>query len=137
MSAEQAKLVLVYDQECPVCSSYVRMLRIRKDVGQLQLINARENSLIMDEITKAGLNMDQGMVLMMNNRHYFGADAIHMLAMISTRNGWFNRLNYYIFASPTLSKNIYPFARSGRNLLLKFLGRSMIDNLQQFDDKRF
>jgi predicted DCC family thiol-disulfide oxidoreductase YuxK len=137
MSAEQPKLVLVYDRECPVCSAYVRMVRIRRDIGQLELVNARESSSIMDEVTNAGLNIDQGMVLMMKDRLYFGADAIHMLAMISTRNGWFNRLNHLIFASRTLSKIYYPIARGGRNLLLKLLGRTMIDNLDHFDDKRF
>ena len=137
MSVGLSRLVLVYDRECPVCSAYVRMARIRRDIGQLELVNARESSSIMDEITKAGLNIDQGMVLMMDERMYFGADAIHMLALISTRKGWFNRLNHLIFASPRLSKILYPIARSGRNLLLKLLGRDKIDNLEQFDDKRF
>lgn len=120
-----------------MCSAYVRMLRIQKDIGVLKLINARDDSSYMDEITVAGLNIDQGMVLMMDKQLYFGADAIHMLAIISTRNSWLNRLNYHLFASSTLSKILYPVARSGRNLLLKILRRSKIDNLEQFDDKHF
>lgn len=135
--AEQTRLVLVYDQECPVCSAYVRMVRIRKDIGSLELVNGRERSSVMDEITGAGLDIDQGMVLKMHDRFYFGADAVHMLALISTRYGWFNRLNHRIFGSPTLSKTLYPIARAGRNLLLKLLRRTRIDNLDQFDDKRF
>lgn len=137
MPEKQSGVVLVYDRECPVCSAYVRMMRIRNDIGRLELVNARESSPIMDEITAAGLNIDQGMVLKMNNRLYFGADAIHMLSLISTRFGWFNRLNHGIFGSPTLSKMLYPVARGGRNLLLKLLGRTRIDNLDQFDDKHF
>ena len=51
MPEEPSGLVLVYDRECPICSAYVRMMRIRKDIGRLELVNARESSPIMDEIT--------------------------------------------------------------------------------------
>ncbi len=123
-------LLLVYDEECPVCSAYCRMLRIRKDVGTLHLVNARESSEIMSEITAAGLDIDQGMVLKVGERLYYGADAIHMLTLMSTRYGGFNRISRALFGTRTGSAIIYPIARFGRNLLLKLLGRTPIRNLE-------
>ena len=33
---------LVYDGDCPFCSRYVQLLRIREAVGPLRLVNARD-----------------------------------------------------------------------------------------------
>jgi len=130
-------VVLVYDRECPVCRNYCRALRIRQSIGTLQIVNAREPGDLMDEITAAGLDIDAGMVLKLGGRLYHGADAIHALALISTRTGLFNRLNYRIFSSPRLSRLLYPVLRSLRNLLLRLLGRRRINNLGLAGNDRY
>ena len=126
----EQELVLVYDQECPFCAAYVRMVRIRESVGNLVLLDAREGGEIVDEITQHGLDIDQGMVLKMSDQLYYGADAIHALSLISSRSGLFNRFNYWVFRSLWLSSLLYPILRFGRNLVLKILGRSKINNLR-------
>jgi predicted DCC family thiol-disulfide oxidoreductase YuxK len=87
-------VILVYDKQCPLCDNYCKLIRIRESVGELVLIDARTNSNIMEEITQANLDIDQGMVLKFDDNLYYGADAIHVLAMISSPSGIFNRLNY-------------------------------------------
>ena len=127
MSREE--ILLVYDKECPACNNYCQFVRIRDDVGDLKIVDARENSEVRDEITEMGLDIDQGMVLKMSGQIYYGSDAIHVLALISSRSGIFNRANYWIFKSKTLSLWLYPVLRTCRNLLLKILGKSKINNL--------
>ena len=127
MSGKQ--VLLVFDRECPVCRNYCQAVRIRKSVGDLQIVNAREQSDIMHEITARGLDIDQGMVLKLEDKFYYGPDAIHALALLSTRSGILNRLNYWMFRSAWLSRTFYPLLRSLRNLLLKLLGRRRINNL--------
>ena len=129
VNSKQAPIWLVYDKECPVCDDYCRRVRITKSVGELRLIDAREASDIMDEITAAGMDIDQGMVLKVNDVLYYGADAIHALALLSSRSGFFNRLNYYLLRSQRLAQMLYPVMRSLRNLLLKMLGKTKINNL--------
>lgn len=130
------EILLVYDKECPVCDSYCRLVRIRKDVGSLQIINAREKSEVRDAITELGLDIDQGMVLKMGGEIYYGSDAIHALALISSRSGLFNRINYWIFKSKVLSAILYPILRACRNLLLKIIRKTKINNLNiQGNDK--
>lgn len=131
------KIVLVYDKECPLCHAYCRLTRIRESVGNLVLQDAREQSAVMDEITVLGWDIDQGMVLKVEDELYYGSDAINALAMMSSRSGIFNRLSYWTFKSKKVSRFLYPVMKSGRNLLLKILGRSKINNLDIENNTNF
>ncbi|MBI3527386.1 MAG: DUF393 domain-containing protein [Betaproteobacteria bacterium] len=131
------EILLVYDKECPLCDAYCRMVRIRESVGTLRLVNARDASAVMNEITSQGLDIDQGMVLKVEDVLYYGSDAIHALSLMSSPSGVFNRVNYWIFRSKRLSGILYPVLRSFRNLLLKTLRKTKINNLQLRDNDRF
>jgi predicted DCC family thiol-disulfide oxidoreductase YuxK len=134
---EVSDLYLVYDKQCPACSYYCNMVRIRESVGNLILVDAREPSSHMDDITAAGLDIDQGMVLIVGDRMYYGSDAIHALAIMGTRSGFFNRFSYWCFKSRPVSRVLYPVLRAGRNLLLKMLGRTKVNNLNADNNDRF
>lgn len=135
--ASQADILLVYDQQCPLCDNYCQLVRIRESAGKLVLVDARENSAVMQEITAAGLDIDQGMVLKMSGRIYYGSDAMHALSLLSTRSGIFNRINFQVFRSGWLSRALYPIFRSFRNLLLKARGVTKINNLDLPGNDRF
>ena len=137
LETSDRELLLVYDAECPVCGLYCRLVNVRSSDGILKLVNAREATAVMGEITRAGLDIDQGMVLKVGNSLYYGSDAIHVLALISSRSGRFNRLNYWTFRFKFLSRLLYPILRSLRNLLLKVLGKSKINNLRFENNERF
>ncbi len=131
------EILLIYDRECPVCHAYCRMARIRESIGALRLVDARREHAVMAEITARGLDIDQGMVLKVGDALYYGADAIHVLALMSSRSGTFNRINHWLFRSRTVSGVLYPVLRSCRNLLLKTLGKTKINNLELPDNDRF
>ena len=132
LSNERSKneIWLVYDGECPVCNTYCQYIRIKEAVGTLHLVDARKPSAIMDEITAAGLDIDQGMVVKFKNVIYYGADAIHMLTLLSTPSGVFNRINYVIFSTKIGANLFYPLGKAFRNLVLKVLGIQYIENLK-------
>mgnify|MGYP000966986138 FL=1 len=130
-------ILLIYDKDCPACNAYCQMIRIRQSVGELELINAREDTEVMQQITARGLDIDQGMVLKMGDNWYYGSDAIYMLSLLSSRSGLFNRLNYHLFKSKRLAKWLYPLLRFFRNLLLKLLGKRKINNLGLGGNDRF
>ncbi len=131
------EILLVYDKECPACNAYCQIIRIRETVGDLKIIDAREKSEVLDEITARGLDIDQGMVLKMEGQLYYGSDAMHALALISSRSGLLNRINYWIFKSKSVSSWLYPVLRLLRNLLLKMLGKTKINNLDAPDNEKF
>jgi predicted DCC family thiol-disulfide oxidoreductase YuxK len=135
--AAKELILLVYDKQCPACDFFCNLARIRADVGDLKLIDARDASPIMDEITLAGLDIDQGMVLKVGKQLYYGSDAIHALSLMSTRTGLFNRLSYWMFKSRSAARILYPVLRALRNLLLKLLGKTKINNLGVAGNDRF
>ncbi len=119
---------LVYDGECPACSNFVRHVRLRKSVGEVHLVDARAGGPVVDEIQTAGLDLDKGMALKIGGRVYHGADCLHVLALLSSESGWFNRLNAAVFRSPAVSRLAYPVLKAGRNLLLLVRGKRLIND---------
>ncbi|MCZ6762245.1 MAG: DCC1-like thiol-disulfide oxidoreductase family protein [Gammaproteobacteria bacterium] len=136
-SVNQADILLVYDKQCPLCDNYCHLVRVRESAGKLVLVDAREDSAIMQEITAAGLDIDQGMVLKFQGRVYYGSEAMHVLSLLSTRSGIFNRINFWVFRSRWLSRVLYPIFRTFRNLFLKARRVSKINNLDLPANDRF
>jgi hypothetical protein len=113
------------------------MVRIRQSVGALKLVNARDDGGVMREITRQGLDIDQGMVLKVDDVFYYGADAIHALSLMSGGSALFNRLNHWIFRAGTRARLLYPMLRDCRNLVLKLLRKTKVNNLQRPGVHRF
>ena len=131
------EVVVVYDKQCPACDYYCNLVRIKESVGRLVLMDARDGGPIMDEITARALDIDQGMVVKLGDELYYGADAIHVLALMGTNRGFFNRVAYWSFRSRGVSRVLYPALRACRNLLLKMLGKTKINNLRMSGNDRF
>ena len=91
----------------------------------------------MDEITSANLDIDAGMVLKKEGTLYYGSDAIHQLALLSSKTGFVNRLAHTLFRHPQIAQLLYPVLAACRNLLLKALRRTRINNLGLIDNERF
>jgi predicted DCC family thiol-disulfide oxidoreductase YuxK len=117
---------LLYDGECPFCSSYVRYVRLRDTAGPVTLADARKYPALVAEAKALGYDIDVGMVLKLDGQYYFGGDCIHALSLLTTSSGMFNRLNRALFKSRTLARIAYPVLRAGRNLALVVLGRRRI-----------
>lgn len=112
-----------------MCRSYVRWQRVRRDVGELELIDARQDSEARRELTAMGFDLDEGFALQVGERWYHGSEALHRLTLLGTRSGLFNRLMYRLFASPERTARLYPLFRACRTGLLKVLRKGAIDNL--------
>ena len=121
-----------YDGECPICTFAANALQIRKTAGALHLVNARDNAAhpLIQEVNALGYDLDDGMVLKFQGVCYHGEDALHMMALLGSSSGWFNRLNALLFRSRTVARFCYPAMRGTRNLLLRPKGISRIRNLQ-------
>ncbi len=91
----------------------------------------------MQEIMDTGLDIDEGMVLKFDNQIFYGSDAIHKLATLSSRKGVVNKLAYWTFRWPRVARILYPLLAACRNVLLKVLGRSRINNLGVENNDRF
>lgn len=119
---------IYYDGECPFCTRYVKLLRLRDSVGHVELTDLRDDAALRDELAQSGFDLDQGMVVEMDGRRLGGADATHAMALMSTPSGAFNRLNKMMFSVPLISSVLYPVLRSGRWITLFVMGRKSIED---------
>jgi len=133
MSAKQ-EIIIVYDGECPFCRQYCKLVRLRESVGSVLLVDARSPSVIMTEITRRGLDIDEGMVVKYQERLYYGSEAVHILSYLSSHKDTFNWINGLVFRSKKAAFFIYPFLRDCRNFALWCLKVPKINNLKRGED---
>ncbi|HET9331052.1 MAG TPA: DCC1-like thiol-disulfide oxidoreductase family protein [Steroidobacteraceae bacterium] len=128
---------LVYDPQCPMCDAYCRTVRASGAPAAVELVSARSASPLMQEITRRGLDIDQGMVVEADGHLYYGAAAIAALAAQLGATGVFARLNRWLFGSRQRAALVYPALRAARNLLLKLLRCPKVNNLARPGNERF
>jgi predicted DCC family thiol-disulfide oxidoreductase YuxK len=129
------KVTLVYDQECPVCRYYASHVKLSR--GELELVDARKPGELMDEISGAGIDIDAGMAVKTGQTLLLGSDAICELASRSSSSGLVSRFTAWLFRSPRVARILYPPLVYGRQLLLKILGKTRINNLGRPGRRRF
>jgi predicted DCC family thiol-disulfide oxidoreductase YuxK len=117
---------IIYDGECPFCSAYLKILRLREAVGKVTLVDARQYPDLVNELTEQDLKIDQEMVVVYGGAIYSGGEAINVLALLTSPSGIVNRLVSGVMKKPDRARTFYPYLRGGRNLALKLLGRAPI-----------
>ncbi len=117
---------VVYDGLCPFCSAYAHMLRLKESAGPVRLIDARQDAELVAALEAAGKPVNGGMTVAYAGRLYYGADAIHILALLASRSGLANRAVARLLRNGRIAKAAYPLLRAGRNIGLKVLGRPQI-----------
>ena len=114
-----ADLVIVYDGECPFCSCYVALQRLRESVGKISIVDARDHLPDVAAAKAAGIDINSGMLAIWRGQIHAGADAVRLLAQLSRRRSiWIS-----IFESKPWADRLYPVLRLGRSMALKALGR--------------
>ena len=129
MSEEkQDELALIYDRECPVCTAYSCSVGVDEThAAGVNRINARDSEhQLVRQAREAGLDLDDGMVVIHQGKLYHGADALNIMARLAPNRGFGNRLNKLLFGNRTIARISYPVLRAGRNTLLRLLGRKKI-----------
>ena len=129
-SKEQGKIEIVYDGQCPVCTTYCCSL---ERPGNVELVDARLDSEIMRDITRRGLDIDEGMVVKADGKIYYGSEAMREISRRLPRKGWTGVLNRLFFTSAGVARVTYDVCKAGRSLLLKLLRIKKIENLKTRD----
>lgn len=123
---DKAQTYIVYDGDCVFCSQYVSFLRLKRAVGPVELVNARDAHPAVAYVKSEGVDLNQEMALILGGAIYAGPDCMNRLALMSTGAGPFNAIMAKVFARPAVARALYPVLRAGRNVTLKILGRRPI-----------
>lgn len=119
-------LVIVYDGECPFCSAYVKMLRLREAAGPVTLVSARSDDPRVGELKAAGYDLDAGMVVLHRGEVLHGDRAMTLLSVLSRPNGPLSAAMKFAFRSRRAAAVLYPVLGLGRRATLAALGRRRI-----------
>ena len=125
--AEQEPSLIIYDGECIYCSNYVRFMRLRESIGSVELLDARSDDSRIAEYWKQGYDLNEGMIFVHRGNVFYGPDAVHALAGLSSQSRLLNRLNSLIFSNRIVARALYPLLKIGRRITLFVLGRSTLE----------
>lgn len=119
---------ILYDGACPFCTAFSRMVRLQENYS-VELVNAREPHPLVQAATQRGLDLDEGMIVVLDNQFHHGESAMTRMALMTAKSGLLRRLTKWTFSNPRRSRFLYPVLRAGRNFSLKILGHKQIGNL--------
>ena len=118
---------LLYDGECPACSAYVAMARLRQLYPGLRVLDARAEPALVAELRGRGYEINTGMVLCLDGVIHFGADATRAIAVLgrAAPSRW-RRAALGAIGTAPWSRRLYPWLNHGRSVLLRLLRRGPI-----------
>ena len=109
-------ITVIYDGDCPFCSDYTRLLRLREAVGPVRLIDARGDAPLAIAARARGIDFDASMLVIWQGRDYQGGDAVHLLSRLAGEGGpLLPRFVHWLTQTPKRARRFYPWLRAGRN----------------------
>ncbi|MEZ0260514.1 MAG: DCC1-like thiol-disulfide oxidoreductase family protein [Alphaproteobacteria bacterium] len=116
------KVEILYDAECPVCAGYCE--RIKQD--NIALVDARQAGPLLEEITRLGLDIDEGMVVKKDGQIFYGSEAMREIVKVKQAS----RIERLLFGAKPVAAAVYAFCKSVRNVVLWLLAIDKIENLK-------
>lgn len=113
------KLTLYYDKQCPFCSKYANLLKLKENF-KITLKDAREN---LDEISVLCKNLDinDGFVVLYKNECFQGAKALEFLNRAVDKTTVLGKLHFFFAYENIFSKFLYKTLFILRKIILFIL----------------
>jgi hypothetical protein len=121
-------LYLIYDGECPLCNKTAQAVALKKAVGSIVLISAREEHPLVNEVFAKGLDPDEGVVVVYNHHYYYGKEAVNFLALLEAPSGVVNKLLVSLLGSRRGASLTYPLFKLMRRTLLNIKGVGAVNH---------
>ena len=99
------KITLYYDNQCPFCSKYAKLLKLKENF-EINLKDAREN---IDEISVLCKNLDinDGFIVLYKNDCFQGAKALEFLNRAVDKTTILGKLHFFFAYENIFSKFLY------------------------------
>jgi predicted DCC family thiol-disulfide oxidoreductase YuxK len=119
--------LIIYDGDCVFCQNYVRFFRLKDAVGPVDLIDARSGDPRVARYWRDGFDLDEGMLFVHGGKVHYGADAVNVLAGLSSSSGLFNKLNRLALSNAAAAAFFYPLLKLGRRVTLAARGKTALE----------
>jgi predicted DCC family thiol-disulfide oxidoreductase YuxK len=115
---------LIYDGECPFCTSYAKFASLSRAFPGLELISAREQRKEVAEAWLAGIDLNRDMVLRVEGKWYAGEQAIQRLAESAHNNQFRNMVLRKLFRPNRYGRGLYEVLVKLRLMYLRLSNRT-------------
>lgn len=126
MLHQTSHMQVIYDGECPFCTNYIGLMKLRESVANVEIIDARTDHPALRTLADRGYDLNEGMVVIYHGEIYYGKDAVIFLSSLSGGLGLAGRIVSAILRNERRSRYLYPIMKAGRRATLAALGRSKI-----------
>ena len=113
------KITLYYDKQCPFCSKYANLLKLKENF-EISLKDAREN---LSEIAFVceNLNINDGFIVVYENNCFQGAKALEFLNSAVDKTSILGKLHFFFAYENIFSKFLYKTLFILRKIILFIL----------------
>ena len=102
------EITIFYVGECPFCTAYIKIVKLKSNFSKVLMVNAREGGEVVERIKKIPLDLDEGMVVKIGDNYFHGHECMNVLSLLASNSGILNRFFAWIFKSETLIKSTLP-----------------------------
>jgi len=116
------KITLYYDKQCPFCSKYANLLKLKENF-EITLKDARQN---LDEIALIceNLNINDGFIVLYKNECFQGAKALAFLNSAVDKTTFLGKLHFFFRYDNLFSNSLYKLFFILRKIILFILGKN-------------
>ena len=114
-------LDIYYDKECPFCKQYAKLMALKKN-HNVSIKNAREYKSKIIEFNNLGFNINEGLIVVCEEKIYHGSDAVIFLDKLDKLDKTGIKISLY--DNILFKKVLYPIVKFIRYILLKILGKN-------------
>ena len=116
------KLIVYYDKECPFCSKYSELVKLRSHYD-VEIINARECHDTIQEFKTKGLDINEGFIIQIEDQTLQGEEAVVFLSKHMKTKNSFEKTILWFMKKRTIMNIIYPIVKTIRIIVLWLIGR--------------
>ena len=115
------KLILYYDKQCPFCSKYANLLKLKENFEIIHK-DARQN-LSQISLVCGNLDINDGFIVVYKNDCFQGAKALHFLQSAVDKTTFLGKLHFFFAYENIFSKVLYRILFILRKFILFILRR--------------
>lgn len=116
------KLTLYYDKQCPFCSKYANLLKLKENF-EITLKDARENQSKISLICEH-LNINDGFIVVYKDDCFQGAKALAFLNSAVDKTTFLGKLHFFFRYDNLFSNSLYKLFFILRKIILFILGKN-------------
>ena len=114
-----SSFTFIFDGECPFCNHFAELLELKSKVKNLSILDARKNEKLVKELLNKGFDIDQGAVLLTEDKIFHGHEAINKICnQIISPSSKLLKILTMTFKSSKRTKLIFPFLVTARRFAL-------------------